>query len=164
MGKLIHICIGLALVSPLLSQSATNFDTRTLAPEKVSSQDPGAKPTAKAPGPATATPSRDVSPDEIDTYLSAMSSVFLSRGRTTDPFGLPQDPDAKPVIKASPASINRPAPVKATPFPDIIALLEINTIMPGTRSFLIKTRSVKQGETLPLSFRNKTIRAHVVAV
>lgn len=166
MGKLIHIFLGLALVSPAFSQSATNFDTRTLAPENAVPPEtkPAAKPIAKEPGPAATTPSRNVSPDEMENYLNSVSSVFLSRGRVTDPFGQFQDPAAKPAIRSVEKPGARPASIKATPFADIIALIEINTIMPGTRSFLIKTRSVKQGEMLPLTFRSKTIRAQVVSV
>jgi hypothetical protein len=167
MGKLIHICLGLALVSPAFAQSATNFDTKTVVPAPSAPQEEtpaAAKPVAKEPGPATTTPSRAVNPDEMESYLSAVSSVFMSRGRATDPFGQFQDPDAKPVIRSVAKPGSRPAPIKATPFADIIALIEINTIMPGTKSFLIKTRSVKQGEMLPLNFRSKTIRAQVVAV
>ncbi|RYD61754.1 MAG: hypothetical protein EOP83_16290 [Verrucomicrobiaceae bacterium] len=166
MGKLIHICLGLALVSPAFSQSATNFDTRTLAPETVVQQEakPAPKPIVKEPGQATAIPSRNVNPDEMVSYLDSVSSVFLSRTRVTDPFGQYQDPEARPAIQAVAKPGARPAPIKATPFADIIALIEINTIMPGTRSFLIKTRSVKQGEVLPLTFRSKAIRAQVVAV
>lgn len=166
MGKLIHICISLVLVSPAFSQSATNFDTRILAPETAAPQEtkPAPKPIAKEPGPAATTPSRNVNPDEMDSYLSSVSSVFLSRGRSADPFGQLQDPDAKPLIRPVAKAGSRPAPIKATPFSDIIALIEINTIMPGSRSFLIKTRSVKQGEILPLSFRSKAIRAQVISV
>lgn len=166
MGKLIHLCLGLVLVSPAFSQSATNFDTRTLGPETAAPQEakPASKPVPKEPGPATSTSARHVNPDEMENFLSSVSSVFLSRGRVTDPFGQFQDPDAKPLIRTEAKPGSRPAPIKATPFADIIALIEINTIMPGTRSFLIKTRSVKQGEMLPLNFRSKTIRAQVVSV
>ncbi|RYD21596.1 MAG: hypothetical protein EOP88_10850 [Verrucomicrobiaceae bacterium] len=168
MGKLIHICLGLALVSPAFSQSATNFDTKTVVPASAlpKEEKPAtpAKPIAKEAGPASTTPSRNVSPDEMEGYISSISSVFLSRGRAADPFGQLQDPEARPAIRAAAKPGSRPAPIKATPFADIIALIEINTIMPGTKSFLIKTRSVKQGEMLPLNFRSKTIRAQVVAV
>lgn len=168
MGKLIHICLGLALVSPAFSQSATNFDTKTVVPATAAPKEEkpaeAPKPISKEPGPVSTTPSRSVNPDEMESYLNSVSSVFLSRGRATDPFGQYQDPDAKPVIRSAPKPGSRPAPIKATPFADIIALIEINTIMPGTKSFLIKTRSVKQGEMLPLNFRSKTIRAQVVAV
>ncbi len=166
MGKLIHICLGLVLVSPAFSQSAANFDVRPVTPQTPAPQEaqPASKPIAKDPGPAAATPSRNISADEMEGYLASVSSVFLSSSRATDPFGQLQDPDAKPAILAVAKSSNRPVAIKMTPFTDIIALIEINTIMPASKSFLIKTRSVKQGEVLPLNFRSKTIRAQVVSV
>ena len=83
------------------AQSAANFDTKTLSPEApVAKEETTAKPVATEAAPAGNTPSRQVGPAELEAYVASLSSVFMSRGRTLDPFGMPQDPDAKPVVKA----------------------------------------------------------------
>ena len=87
------------------------------------------------------------------------------RDRATDPFGQLQDPNAKPVIKASAAKpTRRAAPIQATPFSDIIRLIKVTTIMPKEKRFLVGTRSIKQGDRIPLSFRGKKIHVEVSSV
>ena len=164
MGKLIHICLGMALTSTAFAQSAANFNTGNLAPavapQKVA---PVAK--SKADKPPTITPSRFVGPAELDAYVEALTSMLAIRSRATDPFGQQQDPAAKPVIKNPVAKATQRAPqLQATPFSDIIRLLVVSTIMPGEKRFLIGTRSISQGDHIPLSFRGRQIRVEVLEV
>lgn len=156
-----------ALVTPsLTAQSAANFDTQALAPEvPVAPVGKPAKPVVTEVPAAITTPSRQIGPTEMETYLASVASVFLSRGRTLDSFGMPQDPDAKPIIKAPVAGVvKRIAPIQATPFPEIIDKIVVTTIMPGEKRFLVGTRSIKQGEQIPLTFRGKQIRVEVTDV
>jgi hypothetical protein len=148
------------------AQSAANFDTQTLAPEAPATPvDTAAKPVVAEVPPAITTPSRQVGPTELETYLASVASVFLSRSRALDPFGMPQDPDAKPIVKAPvPGAVKRIAPILATPFPEIIDKIVVTTIMPGEKRFLVGTRSIKQGEQIPLTFRGKQIQVQVTEV
>jgi hypothetical protein len=149
-----------------LAQSAANFDTHALAPEaSVEKKEPTAKPVAAQTGPVSTVPSRQVGISELEPYLESISSAFLSKNREFDPFGQAQDPDAKPVVKApAPGTLKRIAPVLATPFPEIIQKIVVTTIMPGEKRFLVGTRSIKEGDQIPLSFRGKQIRVQVTEV
>jgi hypothetical protein len=166
MGKLIQLSLSIAMVSAASAQSAANFDTRVMAPTAptATSEPRASKPVPKEAGPVSTTPARNIGPAEMESYVASMSSVFLSRSRAVDPFGQHQDPDSKPLAKATTKTTNRPVAIKVTPFPEIIAKIQINTIMPSSRSFLIASRTVKQGSMLPLSWRGKTIRTQVVSV
>ncbi len=148
------------------AQAAANFDPKTLSPEApVAKEEKPAKPLVTEVAPIITTPSRQVGPNELEAYLSSLSSVFVSRGRTLDPFGMPQDPDAKPVVKAPvPGAIKRPTQIQATPFPEIVQKIVVTTIMPGEKRFLVGTRSFKQGEQMPLSFRGKLIPVQITEV
>jgi hypothetical protein len=115
--------------------------------------------------PVNVVPSRYVSEEDFDDYVKSLSEVFSMRARTSDPFGQLQDPNAKPVIKATVAKTTRRiAPIQATPFSDIIKLIKVTTIMPKEQRFLMGTRSIKQGDRIPLSYRSKNIRVEVSSV
>lgn len=110
-------------------------------------------------------PSRYVSDDDLDAYLDTLAATFSMRNRATDPFGLLQDPNAKPIVKATTAKPSRRiAPILATPFADIIKLIKVTTVMPKDKTFLVGTRSIKQGDQLPLTYRSKVIRVQVASV
>lgn len=158
----LHACS----MSSAFAQSAENFDTKTLTPEPpVTRVEKSAKPAAEEVAPASTTPSRQIGPAELEAYMTSLASVFISRGRTLDPFGQLQDPDAKPIIKEpAPGLPKRIAPVLATPFPEIIQKIVVTTIMPGEKRFLVGTRSIKEGDQIPLSFRGKQIRVQVTEV
>jgi hypothetical protein len=113
---------------------------------------------------AISIPSRLVATDEVGAYIEEIRATFSMRERETDPFGQYQDPDAKPIVKPVLASSSRPAQMQATPFADIVRLIVISTIMPGEKRFLIGTRSVAQGDILPLNFRGRQIRVQVTEV
>jgi hypothetical protein len=154
------------LFPTVFAQSAANFDTNALAPEApVAKEGKAAKLIVKDAPPANTTPSRQIGPAELESYVTSLSSVFSSRQRDTDPFGQLQDPDAKPIIRTPVASAAKhAAPVQVTPFADIIRLIVVTTIMPGEKRFLVGTRSIKQGDQIPLSFRGKQIRVQVTEV
>jgi len=166
MGKLIYICLGVALVIPAVAQSAANFETSTTAPAEVPAD--AADPAKPTPDPgavaAIATPSRFIGEAELETYLSSQVSGFQAQGRLKDPFGHYQDPDAKPVVRISPTRIASRVSTKATPLSEIISRLEITTIMPGENSFLLGNRLVNQGQELPLVWRGKNLRVEVTGV
>lgn len=164
------LLFGVFLAPSAFAQSAANFDTKALAseasaPKETKTAKSGTKPVAKEAGPLNAMPSRQVGPAELAPYMESLSSVLLIRGRAADPFGQLQDPDAKPVIKAPVAgAVKRAAPIQATPFADIVGMIVVTTIMPGEKRFLVGTRSIKQGDQIPLSFRGRPIRVQVTEV
>ncbi|MES2922273.1 MAG: hypothetical protein V4819_12045 [Verrucomicrobiota bacterium] len=162
-----RLLLGLALGSSAFAQSSANFDTKAIAPvpaETAVASD--AKPVAAAVvAPVSTTPSRHISAVEMKPYTDSVAAVFLIRGRARDSFGQNQDPDAKPVVKASaPLAVRRAVSAQATPFADIVRLLVVTTIMPGEKRFLVGTRSFKQGDIMPLNFRSKQIRAMITEV
>ncbi len=109
--------------------------------------------------------SRFVSQEDLGPYLKAMTETFAMRDRATDPFGQPQDPDAKPLVKAETTKKStRVTQLKATPFSEIVRLIKVTTIMPGEKRFLIGTRSIREGQKLPINFRSKPINVLVVSV
>jgi hypothetical protein len=166
--------LGLMLVAPGLAQSATNFNTKPVAPKAAPTKKdktkaaPESKESAasKASAPASTTPSRYIGEDELAAHVESLAATFSMKSRATDPFGQYQDPDAKPVIK-TPTKINpgkiQPA-FRATPFSEIVGLLKVTTIMPGEKRFLLADRSFKQGERLPILFRGKNISAQIISV
>lgn len=165
MGKLIHTLFFSLLVAQAGAQSATNFDTKVVSPVMpgIGETPSPDKPTNKQAPPATGTPSRYIGQDQMESYVETTAAVFLMRGQETDPFGLIQDPNIKPLVKTSPTS-TRPVIIPATPFPEIIRLIQVNTVVLGEQSFLINSRMVKKGEVLPIHFRGKEIRAQVIEV
>jgi hypothetical protein len=149
-------------------QSANNFDTQKVSPDKPATEaakDDQPGDIAATPAPVSTTPSRYVAPAETSSYGKTISSAFSIGKRPTDIFGQMQDPDAKPIIKAPVPGTKTRAPVlKATPLSDIVSLLEVTTIMPGEKRFLLGTRSVRLGDLLPISFRGKELQIQVTEV
>lgn len=148
-SAILLMCLAIHLSSPATAQSAAKTS----------------KPQAKSTGPISNTPSRLIGPAELNAYLESISSALLIRGRKTDPFGQFQDLDAKPIPKAPVAGpLKRAAPILATPFPEIIRMIVVTTIMPGEKRFLIGTRSIKQGDQIPITFHGKQLHVQVTEV
>ena len=166
MGKLRYILLAMVLVQAAAAQSAENFGTKNLTSRAPTEKpDKGGKTAPKEVGPVSITPSRFVGSTEKETYLASMSAMFLIGSRERDPFGQSQDPDAKPIVKASgPKPRARTPQVQATPFSDIVRMIVVTTIMPKEKRFLIGTRSVKEGDQLPLLLRGRPIRVQVTSV
>lgn len=147
------------------AQAASNFDTARAVTAPAADDRKAAPTVTKDAVLASTTPSRQVGGADLASYMESLSSVFMSRGRTLDPFGQSQDPDAKPIVKApEPGKLKRAAPILATPFSDIVKMMVVTTIMPGEKRFLIGTRSIQQGDQIPLTFRGKLIRVQVTEV
>lgn len=156
------LLLGLLLVSSALGQSSANFATPPVASAAPREVVGSAKPVPAAV--VSATPSRHIGAAELGPYIDSVAAMFLIRGQSRDSFGQNQDPDAKPVVKASAPLAVRRTQAHTTPFADIVRLLVVTTIMPGEKRFLVGTRSFKQGDTIPLNFRNKPIRALITEV
>jgi hypothetical protein len=151
---------------PAASQSAGNFEEK--ANSKTSPQQPATKAAAARANETQATaivPSRFVGEADFAAHIQFLSSQLSMKNRQTDPFGQLQDPNAKPVIKPKVGDhTKRIAQVQATPFPDIISQIRVNTIMPREKKFLIGTKAYTQGGTLSIIHRGKTILVQILAV
>lgn len=151
------------LIASANAQSAASFSSAPAAPAPQAIK--AALPTKTEPGPVSNVPSRYVGEADLEAYVASLTAIFSMRQRETDPFGQLQDPNAKPLIKTPVATTSRRVvPIQATPFADIIRLIKVTTIMPGERRFLVGTRSIKEGDRIPLVFRGKTISVEVVSV
>ena len=122
---------------------------------------PGPQTTAEIPGPPS-DPSRYAG-DKLDEYVSKYAAIFTIANRTTDPFGQPQDPDAKPVAKG-PSSAS-PAPAEPTvPFSDIVGLIQITAIMSAEKRFLVGSRQFGEGDRFPVTYDGQPIWVAVTEV
>lgn len=124
-----------------------------------------AKQEAPAPEPVDATPSRYAGED-IASYTLARKAVFSMNDRETDPFGLHQDPNVKPIVKKAPSQlpIRRQAALPPTPLEDIVKLIRVTTIMPSEKKFLVGIREFSESDEFPLIFQGKKMQMKVIEV
>lgn len=148
-----------------MSQAAGNFGSKPVASPPTSAARKDASTAGKSTPSSSVLPSRFVGEADFEPYISSLAGQLSMKVRATDPFGQLQDPNAKPVIKSSVAkNTKRQVQVQATPFPEIIKRITVNTIMPRDRKFLIGPRTYKQGGTLSIIHRGKTILAQITDV
>jgi hypothetical protein len=160
----LRLSAAVCLLSPLITvpaaaQSAANFTKQV--PKAAATVSAAPETAAK---PAEILPSRYVTPEQLPSYVNAVTEILSIRKRETDPFGQYQDPSARPVVKPTVAKLKRYTPAQATPFSDIVRLIKVTTVMPSEKSFLVGTRTFSEGDRIPLSFRGKTLNAEVAAV
>lgn len=149
----------LASISPLGAQAASGIaPTPANAPEDAS----GKKVAAVT---ADKTPSRFVGAN-VREYTASHATFFSMNRRSTDPFGLNQDPSAKPAPRKTPTSdpTRRQPAIPPTPLRDIVRLIRVTTIMPGEKKFLVGVRSFSESDEFSLNFRGKRMRMKVVKV
>ena len=161
--RMVVLSLSMLASVPAFSQSAEIFDDAPIT-DSVPDGSPPAK-QAQAPGPVDLQPSRFAGQD-IEPYTAARAAVFSMRNRATDPFGLMQDPNAKPVIRKMVASgpSKRQAALPPTPLADIVKLIRVTTLMPGEKKFLVGTRSFSQGDEFPIVYRGKPIPIKILEV
>lgn len=142
---------------------AQSADALTARPDAADTSKPSAA--AAALQPVDDTPSRFAGRD-LAGYTASRAAVFSMRNRVTDPFGLHQDPDVKPVVKmATPTSpTRRQAALPPTPLSEIVKLIRVTTIMPGERKFLVGMRSFSESDEFSLIFQGKKMNMKVVKV
>ena len=158
-GRAIRCLAAILLTGHLLAAS-----TAEPTPAKPGKPDP---PPAKPAAPALAKikPSRLVGEKELDAYVEDVSAIFSMRDRAFDPFGQPQDPNAKPVVKPTTTkTLRRVVQVQATPFSDIVRLIKVTTVMPKDKCFLMGSRTIKQGDIVNLAYHGKNLRVEVATV
>jgi hypothetical protein len=115
--------------------------------------------------PATAAASSRYACNDLKPYIEALANQFAIRDRPTDPFAQPQDPNAKIVVKTTQVkAIRRPTAEPPAALSDIVGRIPITTIMPGDKRFLVGSRSIGQGDKIPINYRNKSFRTEVTEV
>jgi len=166
MGKLIHLPGALLLLlsasAPAQSISAPIVPGKADKSAVVKTDKPGPN-AAEAPQ-VTDLPSRYAGPD-AGNYIQALLSMFSIQSRATDPFGQPQDLNArvkKATITRSPVA--RPVAIPVAPFNQIVAQIRVNLIMANESRFLVGTRSFAVGDRFPLSFNGRNYPSQVIEV
>lgn len=154
MGKLTIILLWMIAAGSLAAKS----------PPATAARPANSAPTA-APDPNAPPPSRYAGAD-IDAYVANLIGQFEIRNRATDVFGQLQDPNAKPVVKPTVArkAVKRFTSEPSKPLSSIVAQIEVTTVMPKSKRFLVGNRSIAQGEKLTLSHRGKQIQTQVMEV
>lgn len=169
MGRLTSILLGLCSVISAPAQAPANHPAPA-APQPMAV--PASLPPAAKP-PAPAQPSAKLDPvapsryagDDPSAYIATLAKRLTISSRTTDPFGQPQDPDAKPIIK--PTVVKAQRRFTAEPpaaLSDIVANIRVTTIMPKDKRFLVNDRWFGMGHKVPLNYRNKVIQTEIVEV
>ena len=138
MGKLIYTTLGLILSAMISPASAQGSSAANPMPRSTSS--------------------RYITAEDRVTYLDGMTSSFLMQKQAIDPFGLAQDPAKAEVVSTTGVD------VRQITLSEVIGLMSVTTIMPSSKSFLIGSRIVKQGDVLPLSFQGSRIKVQVMDV
>lgn len=101
---------------------------------------------------------------DLDNYLSKTTTQLAILSRQKDPFGLNVDPSVQDAPKVNPVKevVTQTAP--RLPFSDIINSINVNAVMPAEKRFLVGSRTIREGEVLPLSIPDGTLNVRVVAV
>ena len=147
MGKLIH------------HPAAGGFGILAASLFSILSPATAAEAVADAPPPIE--PSRYAAAN-LDDYLRTVAGILHAPSRATDPFGLLQDPDSKPIVR----KVTRPdTPAEVVvPFADIVPLIRITAVIAQEKKFLVENRAFSLGEEFPLNFRGKRIRILITDV
>ncbi|MGJ8645166.1 MAG: hypothetical protein ACSHX9_17320 [Luteolibacter sp.] len=115
-------------------------------------------------GPVDAQPSRFAGED-TEPYIRARAAIFSMRNRVTDPFGLNQDPNVKPVVRNIVSNKpRRQAALPPTPLSEIVKQIPVTTIMPSEKKFLVGVRTFSENDEFPLVYRGKTLQVRIVEV
>lgn len=179
--------LSLLALPALRAQTAEGFDTSGMVPAAPAGE-ANAKPApaaatkaapaaAPAADPASAaaqaellkkTPSRYAGTGpEMVTYINAYASRFGIKDRQTDVFGRTQDPNfVQPLPqRQNPTGPIRRTPVQVTPFPDVVAAIEVNTIDLSKRRFFVGGREFRLNSVLSLRLgTGKMVKAQVTKI
>ncbi len=163
-AALVRTCVlAFSLSWVMMPGTSMGQSARALSPSVKGGENAEKKETP-APKPVDNKPSRFAG-DDISPYTLSRSAVFSMSRRETDPFGLNQDPNAKPVVPVPNQPVQkRLAALPPTPLGDIIRLIRVTTIMPGEKKFLVGVRTFSEGDEFSLQFQGKRMRMKVTEV
>lgn len=157
------VLVLLSACGGVIAQTADVFEKKPT--EQETEENGAAKKNLPPPEPVDSRPSRFAGSD-LEPYVAARAAVFSMRNRPTDPFGLFQDPNVKPVVRqiASDLPSKRQAALPPTPLADIVKLIQVTTIMPGEKKFLVGVRPFEEGDEFALVFQGKTMNMKIIEV
>jgi hypothetical protein len=126
---------------------------------------PAAVPLATKTEPSKIGPSRYAG-DNLKAYVESLAKQFSSGTRVTDPFGQPQDPEAKVVAKPTTPGKIKPRFTPAAPIAlsEVVSQIPITMVKPKTKSFSVDGREFHVGDKLPINFRNTQIQTEITEV
>jgi len=156
------LAVQLAACAGLAAQSADNFDSGEMVEQvarEVADQE-----AEESTAELVAEPSRYAG-IHLESYVRTLAASFAMRNRSRDPFARHQDPNYQPpqpkITKRVPSY--KPEPV--TPFPDIVAGIQVTTVIPAQNQFLVGDRTFRVGDRINLNTgKDKMIPIHVLAV
>ncbi|MES2983408.1 MAG: hypothetical protein V4727_13940 [Verrucomicrobiota bacterium] len=103
----------------------------------------------------------------VELYTAARIANFSMKSRATDPFGLFQDPDIKPVSKPTSSGITKQQPkgnIARAPLEEIVKKMKVTTIMIKEKSFLSEGQVFKESGVVTLDYQDRTNRLKVMKV
>lgn len=103
------------------------------------------------------TSSRILSSEQKPGWLDAMSSKLAMAKRSVGPFGMAQDPDAKPV-KPKEKTVQKGA------FLEAVAAIKINTVMPMEKKFTSSSREFSVGDIFPVIKNQRQFNVEVMEI
>ncbi|WP_035606641.1 secretin N-terminal domain-containing protein [Haloferula sp. BvORR071] len=172
------------LALPVLhAQSAEGFDSPAAAPSApapapaTKTAAPAAAAPQAAPAAAKAAPATDAKKipsryagtgPELAAYVESLNARFGIKNRQTDVFGRYQDPNyAAQAPQPAKPGLHTPTFTKIpqTPFPDVVNAVEVNTLIPAKKQFLVGSRKFAVKDVLPIRLpTGKTVKAQVMDV
>lgn len=152
MGKLIPIFLGIIVISSAFAQTSKQLTTKL----------PSATPLAAEP-PLEEQSSRSIIPDNYTAYNNSIAKKFLIKEQGQDPFGNSQDLTVpSPTVKATTTETTEIANRLA--LADVVMRLDIGMIIPREKKIVIKTRSFRTGDEIPVKFNGQEISLKFTAM
>jgi hypothetical protein len=152
MGKLIPFFLGIIVITSAIAQTPKHATTKL----------PSATPLA-AELPLEAKSSRLITPDKFTTYINSIAKKLLIKGQGQDPFGNNQDLTViSPIVKATTTETTEIA--NRVTLADVVMRLDIGMIIPSEKKIVIKTRSFRTGDEIPVKLNGQKISLKFTAM
>ena len=105
----------------------------------------------------TVTSSRSLVGEERLQWLDSMGGKLVMAKRDVGPFGMAQDPDAKPVKTVE-------KKVKKGAFLEAVAAIPVNTVIPMDRKFTSSSREFSAGDIFPVIKNQRQFNVEVMEI
>jgi hypothetical protein len=151
MGKLIPFFLGIVVITSAIAQTPKHATTKL----------PSATPLA-AELPLEARSSSLITPDNYTAYINSIAKKFLIKEQSHDPFGNNQDLTTPPVVKAK--TTETAAITNRVTLADVVMRLDIGMIIPSEKKIVIKTRSFRTGDEIPVKLNGQKISLKFTAM
>jgi len=104
--------------------------------------------------------------NETKLFIKVRSDRFSIKQRAKDPFGLFQDPQAKPAVKRTQSigSARNSSGLPSIPLAEIVKLIKVTTIMPAEKMFLVGGREFKQSDEFSIVYQGRLKTLKILSV